>query len=187
MIVAAASSVFMDSSNIQGILKVVNAYQLLLLLVCVQVDAPQGYLDALSQFKYTMFNANSLPFELSLNTNIEDAFGTENKELPRLSKIDITFVSTIVNFYSVVVTVGSFLIVHLVFAILRAKLKTYERQQKFICRVIENVYRSMTYGIYIRLIFEVYAFMLLLSLLEVISIYTKIKESLHPDSWILSV
>ena len=177
------------------------------MLVWLQFDIPQIYIDALLEYSFM-----TMSFGVVDSIKEDTDFGyvseltTENTLLPGFSDIGFDNLSVVLNFLLLLVSLLMMWIVHLFISIIVRNLnKKYQidstpvgfamRSQTkrrdfnklgWWSKFLINFYLKLRYGAYIQMVFELMMFAGLNSILELVSISSNIRAGRKAGAWIVS-
>ena len=148
--------------------KMTSHFQNLMVLICLQVAVPQKYIQALVGFQVFMFDFSPLvPFLDDYFELLHDSFDINYTVLEKFNDTGFDYFSVLVN-YNFTILIG-FLgaIFHLIFTWIYKH--TDKRMLTWCQKLIVRIYEHMTYGWYFRFVFEMALFLMMNSLIELIS------------------
>lgn len=150
----------------------INAVQLLLLLPLIGAYLPLSVVDFIRGMSVSLFDVEFL--NLSENPETRDSVSgiSFDQTDPYLYLIGLESGSSIINILAVA---GLFILIpimHIPVWILHAYLKKKE-VENWLSRVTHKFFHTLTFGVYIRFLFEVYIYLLLTSTSEIINFQDK--------------
>ncbi|CAI2373442.1 unnamed protein product [Moneuplotes crassus] len=174
-----------NQANTQVVWKIVNHFQNLMLLICLQVMIPYKYTQTLVGFQVMMFDFRPLvPLLDEYFEYLKKWFGSENKVLKQFNDTGFDYFSVFINYN----TTFLFAMLGVLFHMVSTPIYNHTDKRMLKCSTscVVRIYEGLTFGFYIRVIFEMALFMILNSVLETIGLYHKIKDGKPFGGWVAS-
>ena len=157
----------MNYSSPQGIWMVINHFQLLVLLLLTEAYFPADISSFFAGAKLFNFSFNFIPVvELNIFNKFFNLFDF-SIEIGYLDTIGLITASVLINWLNFVFSFLIWITFHILFVLAHKWTKSYSKESKTYRNVINYGYRFFTLWIYIRLILEIYQYLLIWSISEI--------------------
>ena len=157
----------MNYSSPQGIWMVINHFQLLVLLLLTEAYFPADISSFFAGAKLFNFSFNFIPVvEFNIFNKFFNLFDF-SIEIGYLDTIGLITASVLINWLNFVCSFLIWITFHILFVLAHKWTKSYSKESKTYRNAINYGYRFFTLWIYIRLILEIYQYLLIWSISEI--------------------
>ena len=107
------------NTNLQSIWISLNQFQLMLSFCLLQEHIPQGYIDSLKGFRYSIGNFGIVSETLqTTDDKLEDAIGSPEKTFGEFGRIGFDSISILINYNPVFIILSIVIIFHIILYII---------------------------------------------------------------------
>ena len=150
-----ASSAINNSSP-QGSLSMINAVQLLLLLPLIGTYLPQSILDFIRGLNFNMLNFDFLTSKFQNDENGASSFVDFDQANDYLNLIGLQSGSTAINLLTTALIFLMLPIIHILVGLYYLYIKKNSNHRNWWLILFKKLFDSLTFGVYIRTLFEAY-------------------------------
>jgi cysteine-rich repeat protein len=161
------ATALLGGASPQASLNMVNSIQLLLLLPLIGAYIPRNIIDFIRGMNFSLFDFDFLSLEGNPETKEEVSNLSFEQDNPYLYLIGLESGSWMVNLLAITGLFSVIPLVHLIIIPLYFFYAKANSQMNRWKKVVIKMFREMTFGVYIRFLYEIYIFLVLSSIAEI--------------------
>ena len=156
----------LGSSSPQASLNMVNAVQLLLLLPLIGSYLPIDIIQFIRSMNFSLFDFEFLSLEGNPETEDDVSNVSFEQKNPFLYLIGLESGSSMINLVAVCGLFSIVPVIHAIISIIHFILSCKKVNNCF-SKIVKRVFKELTFGVYVRFLYEIYLFLVLASISEI--------------------